>query len=403
MIILDIVVVLLILVLAQQFIGFFSKGKSLKTRKDLKNLWYYHLFFGFAFMLYTSNFGGDALKYWSKYGYHYGNTLQDYLQGGEGTAFIHLLNYPFVHIVELSYFTGTVIYSFIGYLGVLYFYLSASDLIKSNVKIYGINLFPAVFYLPNLHFWSAGVGKDTLSFFCIGIFLYSSTTLKTRFPGILLSLFLLYNIRPHMAVFLLVAFGLGALIDGKLKRSSKIAMSLAFAVAAILLFDNVMSYVKLDEVSTESIEQYSDKRVTLLSQGNTGSSVDITSYPLPLKVFTFLYRPLFFDAHNLTSLLASFENAILLLLSYLLIKSKPYASFKLAPYQIKALILFIIIGSIAFSSTMGNTGIMMRMKNMFTPALLIFILHTLTYKMFVVKPKDNITDEGRKRSKIKLV
>lgn len=388
MIILDIVVVLLILVLAQQSIVFFSKGKSLKSRNDLKNLWYYHLIFGFAFMFYTSNFGGDALKYWSKSGFHLGNTLQDYLQGGEGTAFVHLLNYPFVHIMELSYFTGTVIYSFIGFLGVLFFYLSVVDLIKSNVKIYGVNLFPAVFFLPNLHFWSAGVGKDTLSFFCIGIFLYSSMRLKTRFAGILLSLFLLYNIRPHMAVFLLVAFGFSALIDGKLKKSYKIAMSLSFAVAAVLLFDNVMSYVKLDEVSTESIEQYSDKRVTLLSQGHTGSSVDVTAYPLPLKMFTFLFRPLFFDAHNVTSLLASVENVLLLFLTYLLIKSKPFKFFRESPYQVKALLILVIIGTIGFSSTMGNTGIMMRMKNMFTPALLIFILYTLSSKKaFIVNKK----------------
>lgn len=403
MIFLDVIVVLLILILAQLFIVFFSKGKSQKIKNDLKNLWYYHLLFGFAFMFYTSNFGGDALKYWSKYGYHLGNTIQDYLRGGEGTAFIHLLNYPFVHIMELSYFTGTVIYSFVGFLGLLFFYLSANDLIKADVRIYGINLFPEVFFLPNLHFWSAGVGKDTLSFFCIGLLLYSSMRPKVRFTGILLSLYLLYNIRPHMAVFLLVAFGLGALIDGKLKKSYKVVLSLCFVVAAVLLFDNVMNYIKLDEVSAQSIEQYSDKRVTLLSQGNTGSSVDVTSYPLPLKVFTFLYRPLFFDAHNVTSLLASLENVMLLLLTYLLIKSKPYASFKLAPYQIKALMLFIIIGSIAFSSTMGNTGIMMRMKNMFTPALLIFILHTLSNRRSVKKLNDNLKGTRLKGGKIKLV
>ena len=46
------------------------------------------------------------------------------------------------------------------------------DLIPTNATFKGYYLFPLLFYMPNLHFWSCGVGKDTLLFFCIGLFSY---------------------------------------------------------------------------------------------------------------------------------------------------------------------------------------------------------------------------------------
>ncbi len=329
--------------------------------------------------------------------------LSVYLRGGAGTAFMHVFTYPFVYALNLSFFTGSVLFSFIGFLGVLYFYLAASRLVKHNTKVAGYTLLPWIFFLPNIHFWSAGVGKDTLSFFCVGLFLYSSLKPMIRAPGILLSLFLVYNVRPHMAIFLLLAFGLGIFLDKRLNTIYKFLLTLCFAAGAVMLFDDVMEYVKLDEVSTESLEEFSSTKQSQLSRGHTGSSVDISSYPLPLKVFTFLFRPLFIDAHNIASLLASVENLILLFLTYVLFKSKPVNSFKEAPFQVKGLILFVLIGAVAFSNILGNMGIMIRMKNMFTPALLIFIIWVLSYQKGLKTTEGETVKETIPRRKLRLV
>jgi hypothetical protein len=390
--ILDLIFVIFIIFLAQWTIAFFAKNESIKCKKDLQNLWLYHLLFGIIYMFYVINFGGDALGYWRKTD----TTLDMYIEGGAGTAFMHVLHYPLVHSLELEFVTGSVIYAFLGFLGILFFYLTTREFVKYNEKVYGYNLFPLIFYLPNLHFWSAGVGKDTLSFLCVGLFVYSSLKIKSRYLGIALSLYLLYNVRPHMVIFLLASFGIGALIDGKLKPVYKVAMSLVFAAGALLLLDNVLEYLMLDEVSTESFEQFSNKKVSLLNTDNVGSGVDVTAYPLPLKLFTFLYRPLFFDVHNVTSLLSSIENVFLLILTLMLFKAKPISTFKQAPYQIKALIIFMIIGSIGFASTMGNLGIMVRMKNMLTPALLIFILYALSNKREVFLKKRMLRQQAFK-------
>lgn len=373
---LDIIFILGILILAQVAISVYAKGESAETKSTLQNLWLYHLFFGLVYMTYVLNFGGDAVGYWKELG-----SLELYIERGAGTYFIHLLNYPFVHLLDLSFLTGSIMYSFVGYLGILYFYKSTIALVPTHVvvKLQGYKLFPTIFFLPNLHFWSAGVGKDTLSFFCIGLFLYSITNPSRRLLGIALSLYLVYYVRPHIAIFLLISFGICALLDRRLNFFAKTFLTALCVVGSVYLFDDVMDYINLDEVSTESIEGYSETKVHVLSR-SAGTGVDMSSYPLPIKIFTFLFRPLFLDIRNITGLLASFENLILLILVYQTFRTGALSSFKAAPFPVKGIILFIIISSLGFSNILGNLGVMMRMKNMLTPGLLLFILYALTYK-----------------------
>lgn len=333
--------------------------------------------FGVIFFTYISIFGGDAKAYWKTGG---GGTIAGYWAFGPGTFFVHMLCLPFSKYLGLSFFTGSILFTFIGYLGLQFYYATAVNLIKTNVKVFGYKLFPLIFFFPNLHFWSSGIGKDTLSFFAVGLFVYTTFSPIKRSWAMLLSLFLMYYVRPHIAMIVLLSFGIGVFIDKRVGLFYRFLLASVFIIGVILLFDNVMAYVKLDEVSSESIDKFSNVRASNLSRSHTGSSVDITSYPLPLKVFTFLYRPLFFDIHNITAVLASFENLVLLLLSIKVFKSSPFRKFKNSPFQIKGLILFVIVGTLAFSHIMGNLGIILRMKNMMTPGLLIFIFYVLSYR-----------------------
>ncbi|SIT93811.1 hypothetical protein SAMN05444128_3223 [Pontibacter indicus] len=370
----DIIILLLIPYLVKVAIPYFSKSAGVRNTKWLYYLWYYHVLFGIIFMFYVQVFGGDAMGYWRKTDL----SFDQYLNQGQGTAFMHVFNYGFVHVLDLSFFTGSMIYTFIGFMGVMFFYLSTANLVKTNVKVYGYNIFPYIFFLPNLHFWSSGVGKDTLVFFSVGLFLFSVMSPMRRGVGIAIALFLSYNIRPHITIFLLASFGAGFLFDSKLKPFQKVLLTCCMIAVAAFIFDDVMRFLKLDELSTESVEQFSEKKVSLLSRGHTGSSVDISAYPLPLKVFTFLFRPLFFDIHNVMGVLASLENLILLILFTKIVNMKTISLLKQAPYQIKGLFFFFLIGSVAFATSLGNLGIMMRQKNMLVPGMLIFMFWVLS-------------------------
>jgi len=94
-----------------------------------------------------------------------------------------------------------------------------------------------------------------------------------------------------------------------------------------------------------------------------------------------LFRPLFFDVNGIPALVSSFENLILLMLSYIVVfKNNFRLTFKNAPFVIKGMIFFLIVGTLAFSQSLGNLGIMIRMRNMFLPGLLIFILYSFSFQ-----------------------
>lgn len=62
---------------------------------------------------------------------------------------------------------------------------------------------------------------------------------------------------------------------------------------AIAILPLVLKYSKIEEASLVSFDKFSNAKAAVLSGSRTGSSIDISSYPFPLKVFTFLFRPLF--------------------------------------------------------------------------------------------------------------
>jgi hypothetical protein len=48
--------------------------------------------------------------------------------------------------------------------------------------------------------------------------------------------------------------------------------------------------------------------------------------------------------------------------------------------KLEEMIYFLIIGTIAFSQSLGNLGIMIRMRNMFLPGLIIFLFWHFSYQ-----------------------
>src|SRR5690606_41261098 len=65
------------------------------------------------------------------------------------------------------YITGNILYGFLGFVGMRYLFLMTYKHFPTNYSIASIPLFPTIFYLPNMHFWSSGVGKDALCFWGI--------------------------------------------------------------------------------------------------------------------------------------------------------------------------------------------------------------------------------------------
>lgn len=356
---------------------FYSRNMLVKEDEEwLKKLLFYHLLIGIFFYYFTSGQEVDSYTYWTIAKKIKVNNFGDLFNYSLGTNVIYLLNYIPSNIFEMTYFQGTLLYSFLGFLGIKYLYLSIENIFKGNVAVKKSKLYPLILFLPNFHFWSSGIGKDTIAFFCICYAIYSISV--KRHLKIILPTILLYLVRPHILFFLLISFVIAFLFDYKVKGYKKMLALILFAGVIVVLAPKVASYIDIESFDVKSLENYTKDRSESLSRDHTGSRIDTSSYPIYYKVFTFLFRPLFFDATNFMAIIISFENLFLLLIVLKVFRNKVRRVIRSAPYLIKGLLIFCFISALGFSLILGNLGIMVRMKNMLMPSFIIFTLWFLS-------------------------
>ena len=372
----DVIVILLLLLFGYLFLNQFKKKVSENNYTNLGYLFIYHFFFGIYFCFFVK---GDAIGYWGSSKKLTYEEFVHFFKNDKGTYFVRALNYFPAKVLDLSYFSGTMIYTLIGFVGLTYFYLIAIELIPKNSKVNGYYLFPLLFFLPNLHFWSCAVGKDSLLFLCIALFSYGLLTPIKRINFIVIGLVLSYFIRPHITFFMLLGFGFAYFSGNKLSFFQRVVFFGSFIGIAFLILPLVLKFSKIEEASLDAFQEFSTTKVSLLSRSHTGSAINISNSPIIVKVFSFLFRPFVFDINSFPSLLAATENSILLFLTIKWFSKKSLESFRNAPFLLQGMIYFLLLGTFAFSQSLGNLGIMIRMRNMFLPGLIIFFLWHFSY------------------------
>lgn len=380
--ILDLIYIPLIMVLGLGFINLFSSQLTDRDQSMLKKLFYFHLLLGTYYCFFIQ---GDAIGYWRVPKAYTFDTFKEGLFNGEGTMFMYAFNFMFSNVLNMSYLSNTLLYSLFGFMGLTFFYMVVVKTIPYNKMINGYVLFPLIFFLPNLHFWSAGVGKDTTLFLCIGMFAYGILKPITRIPLLVISVLLAMAIRPHIVLFLMAGFGLAYIFGGKVSLFQRVLFSGVLIGIGLAILPSVMEFAKIEEASAEGFDKFAEGKAAVLSRASTGSAIDVSGMPFPLKVLTFWFRPFFFDVRNINGLIASAENFILVILFIKAMRSQPILAFTKAPFVIKGLVFFLIVGTLAFSQSLGNVGIMIRMRNMFLPGMLIYLMWVFSYQQQVAK------------------
>lgn len=380
--ILDLIYIPLIIVLGLGFINLFSSQLTDRDQQVLRKLFFFHLLMGTYYCFFIQ---GDAIGYWRVPKTYTMETFKDGLFNGEGTMFMYAFNYLFSNLLNMSYFSNTLLFSLFGFMGLTFFYIVALQTVPYNKIISGYVLFPLIFFLPNLHFWSSGVGKDTTLFLCIGMFTYGIMKPFQRIPLLVLAGLLSMAIRPHITLFLMVGFGLAYVFGGKVSPAQRIIFSVAMIGIGLAILPSVMEFAKIEEASAEGFDKFATGKAAVLSRSSAGSAIDISSYPFPLKVLTFWFRPALFDVRNLNGLIAALENLLLLIVFIKAMRTSPIRAFKAAPFVIKGLVIFLVVGTLAFSQSMGNMGIMIRMRNMFLPGMIIYLMWIFSYEQQLLR------------------
>lgn len=346
-------------------------------------LFLYHALFCLVAYNYLKLNNSDANLYWFQI------EERPILSWGEyfnvGTDFMLFLNYPFAKILQLPFWSGFVIYAIIGYLGILQFKKLTYKLLGTEeLKVFNVNLLPLLFFMPNLHFWTAIIGKETLCFFWLSTIFLKLAQKKYKAISLWLSLAGLFILRPHVFIMLVVPLTIIYLFKGNWSRLQKGLLALGSFILVGVSYYFFLVLSEIESLSWDRLQRFN--LGSILSFKRSASYVPIHEYTYPEKLFAFFFRPFFFDAYNLNMYILSLENLFLLIfhliIAYLFFKF--YKKIKFATVE-KIILGFVGLAFLLYVQRYAGLGIFVRTKIMLQPFLLIVLIGILQSSQILKK------------------
>ncbi len=353
---------LLLYFITQFFISKVTENFPTISKKTLNNLYLYHLFFFVVYYITTIISRSDSQEYYRKAS-EIGSKFSFFQF--TGTQFIDNFTALFVQF-GLSYESLMLLYSWFGYIGFVYAYIFFRENIPVNVKVFKrYDLLTLLLFLPNMHFWTASLGKGALIFSGLMLFAVAIKKPRQRIFILLLGGYFVYMIRPPVMLFVLVGVMIGLLTGReKLGIGTRIILVLASVFFLYSVSDTILGVANLQnsENVVDDFQVYSKEQSDRLETSSSG--VAMQTYSLPYKLFTFWFRPLFVDSPSTLGLFSSAENLLYLLLFFKIFNRRFLVFIRKAPYMVKMSAITFLVASYAMTFVMSNLGIIMRQKTM---------------------------------------
>ncbi|MDM0073093.1 hypothetical protein QTH90_01785 [Variovorax sp. J2P1-59] len=328
-------------------------------------IYLWHSIFSIIYSMYVIEFGGDALMYFD-------SNLVANAEFAFGTSGIQYFTYFLSQYLGLSFLGACLVFGVLGAVGLIAFHGSMQCIVVGKSVAMRRAATVAIF-LPSVSFWSSGIGKDSVAFLAANLALWAALDLNRRTRAMVIAgLFMLF-VRPHVAGIMIISLAASIISSrtASLKRRIFVGTSI-FTVAAFLI-PFALKYSGVAEAA--SFLEFVEERQSYNLEG--GSSIDISEMMLPVQLFTYLFRPLPFEANGLASMLVSFENVALLLLSIL-------GAWKLMTSRGRTLEegrvflwTYCIFSWFMLATTTANLGIAVRQKWMFTPVLVLLLFSVI--------------------------
>ena len=350
-------------------VAYLSK-KFLKISAKFFNLFIIIGLFHFAFTLlyyyYTLSNVSDSVGFYRRALYVFENWSDAF---GQGSFFIYFILYPLIHYLGISYFGLFFLFSFLGLTGFYFLYK-----IVININSYKWSNLYYLLLLPNVHFWTVAIGKDSLIYFAICWLLYNYYFQK-KWRYFLIPILIIGLVRIHILVFITIAFLITLFfLNKKIKIVNKVIL-----VSIISGIIYAASSIILQRVGIQEIQDIGSRleELQFINQGG-GSSVNMADENILIKWLAFLFRPFFFEAHNIFGLIVSIENIVWVAI-FLKIFFNIRTKLKVNKIKLFYWASFISVFAISIPSAyiLTNLGIAIRLKIMIFPFILVvfFIIH----------------------------
>jgi hypothetical protein len=337
--------------------------------RTVLGLYAWHSLWCAAYIAFTFQFGSDSTSY-------YEVSLNIYEPFRAGTMAVTYLTSFFSTTLGLSFGAVSGAFNIAGAVGLLAF-ASTMKALRPALAPWTRPLILLLLLLPGASFWSGSIGKDAFSFMAVGLAMWGSLRLPQRWLAMAIAVAALIFVRPHIAAVLLAAIG-GAVIVAM--RGQIFLRTFLFgitAIAGVLVFKFALAYVGLESASgAADFVEYVEGRQ--LSNIDGGSSFDLQSMSVPMRLFTYAYRPLLIDASDALGFALSFENLIIAGVSFAALGAFIFGRRSALPLLSWVMIVIYTAATWALlANTTANLGLAARQKWMFLPMLLLFCLSYL--------------------------
>ena len=331
-------------------------------------LYFWHTLFTYVYYWFTINVGADASVYYAK-------ALRGNVIFEPGTNFIVYLVSILTNYLHLNMMGCFLVFNLIGSLGLIILDSIIQPLVRNQQKSLRI-IATLVIFLPSISFWSSGIGKDGISFLGAVLALWSALELKKRMGSMSIAILMMFLVRPHIAGIMIIALAVSLFFDKKVNIIMKLVLAFVTIGISAFLIPYALNYAGVNAGnSPDDIVSYIESREDVYK--DTDSGITLSELSFPMKLFTYMFRPLIFEARSITQIFSALDNLILLYLfifgGYKLIKKKNITSQE----NRKFMWSYVIIAWVILALTTGNLGIAVRQKVMVLPFLLFILISVM--------------------------
>lgn len=322
------------------------------------------------------------------YEFAYGLDIDGYFWFGEmpifdwsnflrnGTWNIRLLAWAMFKVIGPTYHGGKVLFSFIGLVGIYLTYRGAVIFLRQERPL--LLLMTAL--APTSLFWATTLGKDPIALLGAGLYGYGVFhwfhDFKLRHLSVITAGLLVASlIRPYFLPIMGIPLLLAYIIQSRrlTARILLLPVVLYGAFQTLTLFKSSMNVESFD-----AFVQY-QSGVASAWQGGSSFSLPVIDTPLklalisPLAIFTALFRPTIFEAHNLFSLGAALDNTLLLVIFFYAIARSRFREM-LQP-EVLWMAGFVSLWAVMYGIGTGNLGAISRFKIQALPLCITLLVY----------------------------
>ena len=341
-------------------------GKKFQTKgKRALLLYFWHTIFCLVYIVYVRNNGGDAI------GYYY-RAAEGMSEFEFGTAAVDLFTYVLVSLAGLSFLGAFVFYNILGFIGLLAFDASLRvATLQNTVRVK--KLASLIVFLPSISFWTSAIGKDSVAFMAVGLALWAAIALHRHLLMMVFAIIAMLLVRPHMAGIMVLSLAAATAMNPAISLKFRLLIGSIAVAGSAALVPIAISYVGLENSATAvGVSDYVAGRQGYNMEG--GGGVDIASMSVPEQLFTYVFRPILLEARNITSLAASLDNTLLLVLAVLAARGYLRRRRQHLVGQRIFMWFYVVVSWVLLATTTANLGIAVRQKWMFVPFLVFLLL-----------------------------